>query len=93
MLEKFTETLKQIEIVTKLSMVFTESISATLYLIGITKKKKTAEKELADPDLQGQILFGNFDYMRAELEVVHSGEQFWVNSFDNSKIDCMILPG
>ena len=30
--------------------------------------------------------------MRAELEVVHNGEQFWVNSFDNSKIDCMIIP-
>ena len=38
------------------------------------------------------LMFGTFDYMRAELEVVHSGEQFWVNSFDNSKIDCMIIP-
>lgn len=38
------------------------------------------------------LLFGTFDYMRAELEVVYSGEQFWVNSFDNSKIDCMVIP-
>ena len=38
------------------------------------------------------LLFGTFDYMRAELEIVHSGEQFWVNSFDNSKIDCMVIP-
>jgi len=30
--------------------------------------------------------------MRAELEVVYSGEQFWVNSHDNSKIDCMVIP-
>ena len=30
--------------------------------------------------------------MRAELEVQHSGEQFWVNSFDNTKIDCMVIP-
>ena len=30
--------------------------------------------------------------MRAELEVVHSAEQFWVNSHDNSKIDCVIIP-
>jgi hypothetical protein len=38
------------------------------------------------------LLFGTFDYMRAELEVVYSGEQFWVNSHDNSKIDCMVIP-
>jgi hypothetical protein len=38
------------------------------------------------------MIFGTFDYMRAELEVVHSAEQFWVNSHDNSKIDCMIIP-
>ena len=41
---------------------------------------------------QNPLLFGTFDFMRAELEVIHSGEQFWVNSFDNSKIDCMIVP-
>ena len=38
------------------------------------------------------LIFGTFDYMRAELEMVHNGEQFWINSFDNSKIDCMIIP-
>jgi hypothetical protein len=40
----------------------------------------------------GDLIFGTFDYMRAELEIVNKGEQFWVNSFDNSKIDCMIIP-
>lgn len=43
-------------------------------------------------DLFRNMIFGTFDYMRAELEVVHSAEQFWVNSHDNSKIDCMIIP-
>ena len=43
-------------------------------------------------DLFRNMVFGTFDYMRAELEVVHSAEQFWVNSHDNSKIDCMIIP-
>jgi hypothetical protein len=38
------------------------------------------------------VLFGRFDYMRADLEANHSGQQFWVNSFDNTKIDCMVIP-
>jgi len=43
-------------------------------------------------DVFKNMIFGTFDYMRAELEVVYSAEQFWVNSHDNSKIDCMIIP-
>ena len=43
-------------------------------------------------ELFKNLIFGSFDYMRAELEVVHSAEQFWVNSHDNSKIDCMVIP-
>jgi hypothetical protein len=54
--------------------------------------KMVVQPKFEKSQMAKDMLFGTFDYMRAELEVLHSGEQFWVNSFDNSKIDCMVIP-
>ena len=35
--------------------------------------------------------FGSFDYMRAEILISVKCERFWVSSFDNIKLDCIIV--
>eukprot|EP00347_Sterkiella_histriomuscorum_P002157 403369253 len=39
----------------------------------------------------GEKPLGTGDLMRSELIIKYNGQQFWVNSFDGKKIDCMLL--
>lgn len=85
--EKLDKLIEQIKELLALLYPGTQALTKRNYLVLYFMPK--AENH---SDLFKNMIFGTFDYMRAELEVVHSAEQFWVNSHDNSKIDCMIIP-